>query len=472
MLPLNWFRFRAAGIRVKVIGIVIVVTLLLTVLTMFYIQTTLQSALAEQLEQKAVSITRDVASRSMDMILTNNFFTLYRLTRDTLINNPDVRYVFFLHDDQILADTFMGGFPAADPLPENQLEPGNRFNLVRFQTQEGILRDVVAPVIEEDGVFVRVGVIDHSIKAATSSATGQLLLISVITLVFGSMTAYLLTTLIAIRPIRVLAQSVQAVSQGDLSGQVMVKSHDELSELAGAFNTMVLRLAKAHKERNILLQKIIHTQEEERRRIARELHDETGQTLMTLMIALSQINEAESDADLKKCTQEFRELLLYSLENVRLLAWKLSPIPLSDLGLKAAIELFIKKYDRNDSWQIEFVEQGLDGKRLPGDIETTIYRFVQEALTNAAKHAKASKVKVALNFDGNEAVVIVEDDGLGFDATTVKEESIDKKSLGLSSMEERVSLVGGILQIKSFPHCGTTISIRIPLNNQGGDENN
>jgi signal transduction histidine kinase len=462
--------FRTTGIRSKVISIVLVVTLLLTVLTMVYIRITLKTALAEQLEQKAVSITRDAASRSVDMILTSNFYTLNRLARDTLENNPDVSYVFFIHGESIIADTFMERFP--DGLLEaNTLHPGTRFNLVKLETEEGIIRDVVAPVLEADGVVVRVGVLDHNIRATMSEATRQLLVISAITLLFGSFTTYMLTTLIAIKPINILAKSVQAVSQGDLSGQVQVNSHDELSELADAFNTMVQRLSRAHKVRNILLKKIIHTQEEERRRIARELHDETGQSLMTLMIALSQVEEAETMTELKNNSKEFRKLLLYTLENVRLLAWKLSPIPLADLGLKAAVELFIKKYAKNDNWQIEFRSAGFDEVRFSPDFETAIYRVVQEALTNAAKHAGANKVQVEMSCENGEVVIIVRDNGKGFDVEAAKEEGIYKTSLGLASMEERITLTGGKFEIVSGPEIGTTIYIRIPVQESGGADN-
>ncbi|MBS4022934.1 MAG: HAMP domain-containing protein [Dethiobacter sp.] len=458
---------RISGIRGKVIGIVLVVTLMLSILTIVYIQTTLQSALAEQLEQKAVSIARDVASRSIDMILSNNFYTMHRLARDTMENNQDVSYVIFLQNDKVLADTFLGGFPT-DLAPANPLTPDKRFSLARVQTEEGILRDVAVPVLGMDGVVVRVGVLDHSIKTTLSSATRQLLLISALTFLLGSFTAYLLTTLIVIRPISILSKSVQDVSRGDLTRQVRVKSHDELSELAGAFNTMVKRLATAHRVRNRLLKKIIHTQEEERRRIARELHDETGQTLMTLMIALSQIEDSETVSDLKKYTREFRTLLLHTLESVRLLAWKLSPIPLADLGLKAAVELFIKKYSRNDNWKIEFQADGFDKKRLSPEIETAVYRVVQEALTNAAKHAQARNVSVIMKCDDQNVVVIIEDDGNGFDVSAVKEEGIFNTCLGLASMDERISLVGGTLNIESAAH-GTTIYIKIPLNYSGGD---
>ncbi len=447
------------------VGLVLVVILSLTFVNLLAVRSTLENALVGQLEKNAISIARDAASRSTDLILTNNLFTLHRLTQDTLVNNEDLRYVFFLDSrGNILTHTFTEGFPA-ELLEANYLEAGRQFNLKTFQTEEGVLRDVAVPVFDEKGEIVRIGMLDHSLQRALQASTRQMVVSSAITFIIAGIFVYLLTTLTAIKPINAILKMVQAVSRGDLSGQVSIQhTGDELSELADAFNDMTKSLDEAQRSRSSLMKKMISAQEDVRRRVARELHDETGQTLATLLISLRLIEEADDMDELKLKTAEFRKLLLHSLENVRLLAWRMSPIPLADLGLQAALEELLQKYTLKEGWEIRKEFKRIDRLKASPEQETAIYRVIQEALTNAARHAEASEIHMSLDCSSDEEIIAVfKDDGKGFDPDTLKKTELSKSSLGLASMEERVNAAGGTLTIETRSGAGTTIVCKIPF---------
>ncbi|NMB41745.1 MAG: HAMP domain-containing protein [Firmicutes bacterium] len=457
----------ALGIRTKVVGIVLGLTIVLMLCTVFYVHTILRDALAEQLDQKSISIARDVAARSVEPLLTGNIFNLHQLVYHTLENNKDVAYVFFTDDDgNVLIHTFKEYFPP-DLLDVKHEISKKGYSLKKFQTEEGVLWEVAVPVFpsQEPGKVARVGVVDYSLQDALATATRRLLLIFAATFVIVSTIVFFITTFTTIRPLNSLLKSVQAVAGGDLSQKVKVSSKDELSALAEAFNIMTGRLAQAQLARDRLLKRLISSQEEERRRISRELHDETGQMLNTLMISLSLLQESSNLDELEQKTVEFRRLLLQSLEQVRLLVWRLTPAPLVDLGLKAALETFVSKYRESAGWEIDLQIEGLEKRRLSPEIEICIYRVTQEALTNIARHADAENVNILLDCRKEILLLTIEDDGVGFEPEEFKEENVQGTgaSFGLISMRERISLVGGEFKIISSPGYGTTLDINIPL---------
>ncbi len=467
---LSWLKFiiNTQGIRAKVVLIVLGITVLLTLSTIFYVRATLRNTLAEQLDHRTISIARDVAGRSLEPILTDNIFKLHQLAHHAVENNEDVIYVLFVDvDNNILIHTFEEYLPPG--ILDVQHAAGNmEYSLKLFQTEEGVLRDVAVPVTPDQGLGInaRLGLVDYSLQEAQASALRQLIFISVITFIIMIILVHFLITLIIIKPLNSLLDSVQAVSQGNLSQRAEVKAGDELSTLAKAFNTMTQQLAQAQQTRDNLMKNIIHSQEDERSRISRELHDETGQTLSTLMISLRLLEESTTFSELKHKTAEFSQLLQQSLEQVRLMAWKLTPTPLTDMGLKAALESYTNKYRNFVDWEINLEIDGMDNRRLPSEIELAVYRVIQEALTNIARHAHAETVDIFLNCHEHKLLVIIEDNGIGFD---VEKQKL-KNSLGLTSMQERISLVGGKLKVESTPGKGTTLYMRIPLPPPGNDE--
>jgi two-component system, NarL family, sensor histidine kinase DevS len=205
------------------------------------------------------------------------------------------------------------------------------------------------------------------------------------------------------------------------------------------------------------LRRVVAGQELERQRLARELHDETGQALTSILLGLKNLEEAKSDDDVRRSVLELRELVVSTLHDVRRLAVELRPKALDDFGLVPALERLAETFAEQTNVDVH-IEAALGDSRLPGEAETALYRIVQEALTNVVKHANARTVSVVLTRKGEAAVVVIEDDGRGFDPSADHAEG-----LGLLGMRERIALVGGRLSVESAPDRGTTVAVEVPL---------
>jgi signal transduction histidine kinase len=205
------------------------------------------------------------------------------------------------------------------------------------------------------------------------------------------------------------------------------------------------------------LRRVVSAQEQERRRLARELHDETGQALTSILLGLRTVEEAGGEEEVRAAVAEVRELVRSTLQDVRRLAVELRPKALDDFGLVAALERLTESFTEQTGIAVGF-ESLLPAARLTPEIETALYRIVQESLTNIVKHAQAHSVSIVLGRKRDTVSVIVEDDGVGFDPDRPRE-----GGLGLIGMRERVSLIGGRLTIESRPGAGTTFVAEVPV---------
>ena len=202
------------------------------------------------------------------------------------------------------------------------------------------------------------------------------------------------------------------------------------------------------------LRRVIEGQETERRRLARELHDETGQALTSVLLGLKAVENAD---DVPAALAQLRELVVATLQDVRRLAVELRPKALDDFGLVAAVDRLVQTFVEATGIAVDFESQ-LGEERLPSEVETTLYRIVQESLTNIAKHAGARRVSVLLVRRGGSATALIEDDGHGFD----KEDEL-RGGIGLSGMRERIALLDGRLTIESHHGSGTSLIAEVPL---------
>jgi signal transduction histidine kinase len=204
------------------------------------------------------------------------------------------------------------------------------------------------------------------------------------------------------------------------------------------------------------VRRVVAAQESERTRLARELHDETGQALTSILLGLKPLEQAVSTDESRDAVASVRELVVSTLANVRRLAVELRPTALDDFGLVPALERLAESFGEQSGMQVD-LEARLGGDRLPDELETTLYRIVQEALTNVAKHAGAKSVSVTLTRKDSSIVAVVEDDGRGFDPGAVGSEG-----LGLVGMRERAALLGGRIRIEAAPGSGTTLVAEVP----------
>jgi len=221
-----------------------------------------------------------------------------------------------------------------------------------------------------------------------------------------------------------------------------------------------------HKEelRGQLLEVIISAQEAERKRIARELHDQTGQSLTSLMVGLK-ILEKDGPKNIQHRILDMRQLTAQTLDGVHNLALELRPSSLDALGLVVALEQYTREYSDKFGVQADFQAIGFDDRRLSPEVEITLYRIIQEALTNVVKHAEVERVSILLEIRGASIVAIVEDNGKGFNIRQLSQ-SPTRTNLGLYGMYERAALINGTLTIESEPGRGTTLFVEVPM--EGG----
>lgn len=277
----------------------------------------------------------------------------------------------------------------------------------------------------------------------------------------------------ALRPLNNLHSTAERVTTGDLSVRVPPTSGGDrtIAQLSVAFNTMLdqveedtraIERSRALTER--LTQQVIAAQEEERRRIARELHDETAQALATLVIYAETAAQYPNTLPvIHERLIGLRDLASHTLEDVRTIIADLRPSQLDDLGLAAAVR--VQAVERLGSRGIRTdVQVRGEERRLPPVVETALYRVLQEAFSNITKHAHASYVEVDLDLSQPEVVrARVEDDGVGFDERQAMPSLHNGHGVGLFGMYERISLLGGTLSVDSTPGVGTEIRIVIPL---------
>jgi signal transduction histidine kinase len=244
---------------------------------------------------------------------------------------------------------------------------------------------------------------------------------------------------------------------------------ERTAELAAANDTLrnEIRIREtAESDRRDLLRRLGTAQEEERRRISRDLHDQMGQLVTALGLGLKALEDSTVDpSPYRPHLVRLRELNDQIGRESHKLAMELRPTALDDLGLQAALANYVEAWSEQSSIEIDFHSTGFDGQRLDSLIETSLYRVVTEALTNVLKHGKAHRVSVILQRTPNQAIALVEDDGIGFDSESLKFSDAHLGRLGLRGMQERLTLIGGTLTIESTPGNGTTIIARVSLSN-------
>ncbi len=325
-----------------------------------------------------------------------------------------------------------------------------------------------------------------------------------------SLIAIATTTLLAIglsrsivRPVRALIGATQRIAQGNLAEPVEATSRDEIGTLSRSFDDMRIKLAqsvesiqryseeletrvaerteelqKSREKLALLLGEIITAEEEERKRIARELHDDTSQSLNAILISLDAIGSHFSAYDpIRRQLVQIREQCMLMLKGLHQMIRDLRPPVLDDLGLESAIKWVLERHIGERGGRFSFTTAGncdelkarsrgvLDFSR----IELVLFRVVQEAIINISKHADAKNVAVAVMFGDDSIEMEIEDDGRGFDAkevfATFKKGRV--KGLGLLGMEERIALLDGKLTVTSEPGAGTRIEVYVPIPLEG-----
>jgi PAS domain S-box-containing protein len=232
------------------------------------------------------------------------------------------------------------------------------------------------------------------------------------------------------------------------------------------FDLTARKRAEEERTRTELLARMVFAQEDERRRIAREMHDQLGEQLTTLNLRIASLKEASAGRPELGDQVAALEAVAQQIDrDVDHLVWALRPTALDDLGLRAALANYVQDWSKRVRIAAQLHTSGLLDDRLPSEAETTLYRIAQEALTNIARHSRATRVEVILERRADHVLLVVEDDGVGFEPADQAGESA---GFGLRGMHERAALVGASLQIESAAGKGTTILLRMAAPAAGG----
>jgi len=221
--------------------------------------------------------------------------------------------------------------------------------------------------------------------------------------------------------------------------------------------------AEALERVKALIEQLVTVQEEERRRIALNLHDHIGQQLTALRLALGSMRNDRPTTGQRVQLDKIDEMTSRMDRDLDFLAWELRPAALDDVGLEAALAQFVTTWSRQHQIPAGFHGSRWEGVRLPPHVESQLYRITQEALNNVVKHAGATHVSVLLERRADEALLIIEDDGRGFDVAKARAARSRHAGMGLVGMEERSALIGATLQFEAAPGKGSTLFVRVPL---------
>ncbi len=266
---------------------------------------------------------------------------------------------------------------------------------------------------------------------------------------------------VALRPLNDLELTASRLSGGDMTARVpsSALADRDMMRVGSTLNALLDRLTDDRARERQLAAQVISAQDEERARVARELHDSTAQILTAVMLQLGAAARESTTPALDARIATLRELAAEALEEVRSLSHTMHPRVLDDLGLAAALEWLARQARAQGTMDVQVTSCEFDPP-LPPSVAAALYRVAQEALRNAGRHADAHRVAVRLRHDGTVAVLEVEDDGVGFDVALAEER---RPGMGLFSMRERVGLVNGRLTVRSIPRRGTRVVATVPL---------
>ncbi len=461
-------RFLSVSILIKTMSIGTTVALVFAGVMFILTRSSVTEVVEQRLTDRACSEAHLLGAfieRQASGFETREGLTLQlRRTREAF---PDYAYLILRdREGRIAAHTF------DDKIPHHiqpRLAPQNfqECKLRVINGQKPRVFETVTPLYNgPQTALLQLGLQDTMAAQEVSALSEDLIWGLAICFAVASLLALPLSKLLT-HPLQSLTEVTHRIREGDFGARARVYSDDEVGQLAVAFNEMASSLQHSHRqieekerERQALIERLVGVQEEERRALSRELHDHVGQSLLAIMMSLN--SECRQDCQTGTNFVDLDKRLRSLVDDVHHLAWGMRPSILDDFGLQEALERHLEDVGRRNGLEIDFDYCAPeDAGRLPSAVEVTLFRIGQEALANTVRHAGARQASVVVLQSSREVLLMIEDDGQGFDP-----EAVDQRRLGLAGMRERVAQHRGSLQIRSDGQ-GTSLRIQIPLHQEG-----
>jgi signal transduction histidine kinase len=437
------------------------------------------------IEQNGVALAGTMAGNLADSFLDGELVSVKSALQNQIASNRYLAYVFILNrDDGTVVDTFHQGFPAeliqADPLM------GDSRSVTKLLDIGGnLVLDIGVPLVSGlDSIELHIGLSESALLAPLARIFRIIVAMTLIASIIGGLAALLLSRLIT-GPLEKLSRQAILIGEGNLDDQIQLNSRDEVGNLARSFNRMTVQLKEtidalrgrnqelallsfklAEREEQLakLWHEVISAQEEERKRIARELHDETTQSLAAITIGLKSVEEIIPRDQRKGMLflEQLRNMAAQVVKELHNIVYDLRPTILDDLGLVAALRWYAET--RLGARGVEFEVQVVGvNRRFSAEVETTLFRVGQEAISNIFKHAQAHKVVLVFELKGHSLIMQIKDDGHGFDSKGIWSTTDDRSGLGLLGMRERMGLCGGTIDVDSELGTGTVVTVKLEL---------
>jgi len=457
-------RITGVSLFIKVMGIALSLIALFGAETIIETRALMRDSLKKETNERSRLLARQIESDLVDRLITGDLVAVSGLLKGAEEIYPDVKYIFILSPQkQVLVGT--PEFQLSKELIEaNSVNADGSMRGELLETEAGIINDLAEPIMGGRLGTLRIGISQDPIKRAVNAMTTRLLLSWLLVALIGAGISYLLAFILS-KPINNLIKGIDRVERGDLDVKIRPWFSDEIGRLTDAFNNMAGVLGREKALKTELVRKLITSQEEERQRISRELHDKTSQSLTSIKIGLKVLETQALPREALLKFDEFRALLNSSLDEIHELAVELRPPTLGDLGLPQVVKELGDNFKKTFGIEVECViEDFFINNRLKAAVEIGLYRIIQEAFSNIEKYSGAGRVLVMFSKAPGEFLLTIRDNGRGFDPVRALNKP-GRKPLGLFGMKERAEILGGTFTLVSKEGGGAEITVSLPSGN-------
>ncbi|MFD1416627.1 sensor histidine kinase [Oceanobacillus jeddahense] len=463
------------NIRQKIFITILASLFSLAILLGWIIWDSLTNMLREDLINRGNNIAIHISETSSDYILFDDNYAVHQLISETHQLNEDVRYIMILDSSGAVYEHTFPDFLPKGITNAHTYSDDNTSNTKSISSDEGTIQDIIVPIEDGEVGYVRIGMSEEQANQYIFSKMIELLIVTLVVALVATGIAYIISRRIT-SPIQRLVHVASGISAGDLSLRVKNIKKDEVGELASTFNEMADNLINSHNQidtllkelqekeklRSKLILKLLSVQEDERRRISRELHDETSQALTSLMVTMRVLANEAKDEEQQQLLYTSRDIAADILRQIRDLAVDLRPPILDNMGIVSAVKTYVKDFNEKYDVDTFFYTSVTEIKEIDDNATLAIYRIVQESLNNVIKHTEATKVEVTLTIEDNHIKLIITDNGQGIKETDFMKAQAQNR-IGIHGMKERVEVQGGSFSIQTNQQGGTEIIVTLPL---------